>query len=136
MTNAERRLTRLEAHMDVDDHGMAWADVHHALQRQQARALLTLCQRLDVDPHDPRVVEALMWLVGDEPTRVRQDEEIIARWQRQQGITADTGGVRQRLTERLDEMARRATAQPSYGRLHSPGSEKKRPSVTDLDIAR
>jgi hypothetical protein len=110
MTNAERRLTRLEAHMDVDDHGMAWADVHHALQRQQARAVLTLCQRLDVDPRDPRVVEAVTWLIGDDPTRESQDREIIARWRRQQGIHADTGDVRQRFTERIDTMASRLQA--------------------------
>ena len=65
MTNYERRLTRLETQMDVHENGMAWADVHHALQRQTARARLTLCQRLDVDPRDPRVVEAVTGYVRD-----------------------------------------------------------------------
>ena len=93
--------------MDVDEDRMAWADVHHALQRQQARVRLTLCQRLDMDPHDARVVGALTWLIGDDPTRKSQDREIIARWRRQQGIHADTAAVRQRFTERIEVMARR-----------------------------
>jgi hypothetical protein len=110
MTNYEQRLTILEVHLDGHENSVAWADVHHALQRQTARARLTLCQRLDVDPRDPRVVEAVTWLIGDDPTRESQDREIIARWRRQQGIHADTGDVRQRFTERIDAMASRLQA--------------------------
>ena len=107
MTNYERRLACLEACLTVHDNDVAWADVHAALMRQQARVRLTLCQRLDVDPHDPRLVEALTWLVGDDPAQVRQDKDIISRWRRQQGITVDTSAVRPRLTARLEAMARR-----------------------------
>jgi hypothetical protein len=107
MTNYKRRLTRLETHIDVDEDRMAWADVHHALQRQTARALLAMGNRLGVDPNDPRLVEALTWLMGDDPARVAQDVEIITRWRRQQGITIDTGEVRQHLSACLEAMARR-----------------------------
>ena len=107
MSHLERRLSRLEAQRDVGDDGVAWADVHHALQRQTVRARLTICQRLGVDPRDPRMVEAITWLVGDDPACIAQDADIIARWRHQQGIPADRGDVRQRVTERLDEMARR-----------------------------
>ena len=112
MTNDERRLACLEARLTVHD-GVAWADVHAALMRQQARARLAIGKRLDVDPRDPRMVEALTWLVGDDPARVAQDADIITRWRHQQGIPADTGEARQRVTERLDAMARRLQACPS-----------------------
>ena len=63
-----------------------------------------------MDPRDPRMVEALTWLVGDDPARVSQDAEIITRWRYQQGLPADTGNVRQRVTARIDTMARRQQA--------------------------
>jgi predicted glycoside hydrolase/deacetylase ChbG (UPF0249 family) len=113
MMNHERRLTRLEAQRDVDTDCVAWADVHAAMMRQQARARLAIGQHLDLDPGNPCLVDALMWLSGDNPARIAQDVEITARWQRQHGIRADTGDVRQRFTERLDAMTRRLQACPS-----------------------
>ena len=107
MTHHERRLRTVEARLTVHENGVAWADVHLALMRQQARARLTICQRLDVDPNDPRVMDAMTWLVGDDPLRVSQDMETIAQWRRAQGIPADTGEARQRVTTRLEAMARR-----------------------------
>jgi len=110
MPDIERRLTRLAMHLTRDEDRLAWADVHNALARQQARARLAVCRRLDVDPHDSRVMDAMSWLGGDDPARVAQDVETIARWRRQQDIPAEAGEARQRLAERLDEMARRLQA--------------------------
>ena len=84
--------------------------MHQALARQQARARLTLCQCLDVDPRDARLMDAMTWLVGDDPLRVAQDVDTIARWHRAQGLPEDTGDIRQRLAQRLEAIARRQGA--------------------------
>jgi hypothetical protein len=107
MGNLERRLMQLETRMTSDADHVPWADVYAATRRQQARALLALAKRLGMDADDLRLREAMSWLQGDDPLRVRQDAEMVARWHRQQGITVDTAGARQRITARLALMARR-----------------------------
>jgi hypothetical protein len=108
MRHLARRLARLETHVDRHEDRLPWAEVHAALSRQQARVRLALCQRLGVDAGDPRVVEAMTWLVGDDPVRVAQDAEILARWRRVHGRREAPEEVRQRLAQRLEAMARRA----------------------------
>jgi hypothetical protein len=115
MTDVQRRLARLEAQMNRQADRLVWADVHAAEARQRARVCLALGKRLGVDASDPRMVDARMWLTGDDPAQVAQDAELVARWSRQQGIPADTGEVRQRVTERLEVMARRLVSAPHKG---------------------
>jgi hypothetical protein len=107
MAHLARRLTRLETHLSRADAGLPWADVHDALARQQARARLTLCRRLGVDSRDPRLVDAVTLLLGDDEARSAHDAELIARWRRVHGLDDDPGEVRQRLAQRLEAMARR-----------------------------
>jgi hypothetical protein len=103
MTDVQRRLQRLEAH----DTRLAWADVHTALMRHQARARLAICRRLGIDDGDTRLVDAMDGLQGDTPDLARQDGETVAHWQRRHGVTIDRQGARRRITARLDAMARR-----------------------------
>ena len=99
MAEIERRLTRLETQLAPDEARLVWADMHNALAWLQARARLAVCHRLDVDARDPRVIDAMSWLGGDDPALVTQDVETIARWRRQQGIPAEAGEARQRLAK-------------------------------------
>jgi hypothetical protein len=124
MGTLQRRLTRLERALDRRTDSLPWADVSHALVRQQARARLKLCQCLGVDAGDRRVVEAISLLAGDDEALIAQDAEIIARWQRQQGLTIDLAEIRQRLARRLEAMARRLQA----CRSSSPPCPGARPS--------
>jgi hypothetical protein len=110
MANLKRRLSQMEMRLTPAEDRLAWLDVHDAVARQQARARLTLCRRLGVDTRDPRVVEAVTRLAGDDEARIAEDAEIIARWQRQQGMTIDLAEIRQRLAKRLDAMACRLQA--------------------------
>jgi hypothetical protein len=110
MNHYERRLRIVEERLTVQDNDVAWVDVHGALTREQARIRLAIGNSLGVDPADPRLLNAQAWLVGDDPAQAGQDEEIIARWRRQQGITVDAGQARQRVIERLEAMARRLHA--------------------------
>jgi hypothetical protein len=58
-----------------------------------------------VDASDSRVAEAIMRLAGDDEARIARDAEIMARWQRQQGMTIDLAEIRQRFARRLEAMA-------------------------------
>ncbi len=107
MTNLQYRLSQLKMRLTRDDALRARADVHDALVRQGARARLKICQRLGVDASDPRVVEAVTRLAGDDAARSAHDAELIARWRRAQGIVEDAGEIRERLAQRLEAMARR-----------------------------
>jgi hypothetical protein len=133
MAALERRLTRLETPLTCDDDRLAWADVHQALVRQQARTRLTLCTRVGVDVQDPRVVEAMTWLVGDDPARMAQDVEFMARWPRQQGLTEDVGDVRSRLAPRLESLARR---QREHGSAEGWRSARLARERTDREVWR
>jgi hypothetical protein len=115
MANLARRLTRVETRLTCADTRLPWAEVHDALARQQARARLTLCQRLGVDANDPRVAEARSLLAGDDAARRARDAELIARWRRQQGLTEDLAEIRPRVTKRLEAMARRLGSAPHTG---------------------
>jgi hypothetical protein len=110
VTNLKHRLNHLARRLTPPEDRLAWLDVQAAMVRQQARARLTLCQRLGVAASDPRVADAITLLAGDDEARRVQDEEIIARWQRQQGLTEDLVGIRQRFTKRIESMARRLQA--------------------------
>ena len=113
MSDLARRLACVEAQMHQKADRLAWATVHAALSRQAARARLAIGHRLGMDARDPRLVDAMALLMGDEAAQVAQDMEMIARWHRQQGIPDESRGARERLAQRLDEMARRlASAQP------------------------
>jgi hypothetical protein len=110
MGKLEHRLTTLERRLTPPDTRLSWIDVHAAMMRQQARTRLKLCHRLEIEAHDHRVAEAISLLAGDDEVRIAQDEQLIARWHRQQGLTEDLVEIRQRFTKRIEAMARRLQA--------------------------
>ena len=111
MSDLARRLARVEAQMTQQADRLAWAAVHAARSRQGARARLAIGHRLGMDANDPRLVDAVTLLAGDTPAQADYDAETIARGRGQHGIPDESGGARERLAKRLEDMACRLAAQ-------------------------
>jgi hypothetical protein len=107
MRSVERRIEKLEAQRDRENERIRWPAVHAASQRQTARVRMKICRLLDTDETDPRFMHAAALLVDDSPALVALDAATVHRWHRQQGILPDHGGVRQRLMQSLEAVARR-----------------------------
>jgi hypothetical protein len=107
MTNLQRRMESLEEAMDRRDAQVAWPEVGAALRRQQARVRLKVCRRLGLDPDDCCVREAAALLIDDTAELTAQDAAMVQRWCRQEGIVTEHRGVRQRLMQKFDAIARR-----------------------------
>lgn len=67
MATDAHRLRRLEAAAHGRSDRLAWADVHAALTRQQAKARLMVYRAMRSDAADPRQAEALAMLRADSP---------------------------------------------------------------------
>jgi hypothetical protein len=114
VAHLKRRLATLEAQMAPHArHQVTWAEMHAAVQRQQARVRLKVCRRLGVEAMDPRVMRVEAQLVPDSPEQRAQDEETLDRWRQQQGRPPDHGEIRERIVQRLETMARRLGAERS-----------------------
>ena len=107
MANLRRRIESLEQAMDRRDAQVAWPEVGAALRRQRARVRLKVCRRLGLDPDDFRVREAAALLIDNTAALTAQDAAIVRRWCRQEGLVTEHRGVRQRLMQKFDAIARR-----------------------------
>jgi hypothetical protein len=110
MASFKDRLARLETSLTAADDPQPWAEVDAAQRRQTARVRLRLGRRLGLEASDPLMVEALTWLADDDPVRMAEDDGLIARWHHARGMTEHVRGARERLMQRLNEMARRLQA--------------------------
>ena len=105
----ERRIARLEAQNDsapsvVDAWQQAFLD---AIARRQARVRLRMAARLPgVEADHPAVVDARERLAGDSAAQAAEDETTIATWDAAHPWP-EHDGVRERLTARLELIARR-----------------------------
>ena len=98
MRSLNARLTALETRLGSPQ--TPWADLAAAIMRSQARARLKLCHLLDIDPEDPRLIEAAGHLTHDTDAQRQADEAIIHAYR----LPHDAGEVRTRIMQRLDEM--------------------------------
>ncbi len=89
---------------------LSWSAVWGAERRMQARTRLWIGRRLGALDTDPGMAEALMVLAGDTPEQAAHDEALGSRWRQTHGIVVDTSGARERILQRLDEMAERQQA--------------------------
>jgi hypothetical protein len=112
--NPLTRLAKLEAQLAASDERVAWAAVDAAMHRQQARARIKMCRLLGVDHDDARYAEAAAVLTDDGMALQAQDADTLARWRQQEGIVDETEGAKERLMEKIDEMAARlSTSHPT-----------------------
>jgi hypothetical protein len=108
MRNPRRRLERLEARI----RGVWPADVQAAKVRALARLRLKISVALDRGG-DPTFQADAVLLADNTLEQAAADTEILRHWARQHPVTLyPEDGVRERITAKLEEMARRLEAQP------------------------
>jgi hypothetical protein len=105
MNHLEKRLQRLEQVLP------RWpASVEAAQQRCLARVHLRIGEALG-KPDDPFVVKARATLIDNAPEQRQQDLETLQRWSRAHAeLSRGSEGARDRISARLDELARRMQA--------------------------
>jgi hypothetical protein len=105
MNHLEKRLQRLEQVLP------RWpASVEAAKQRCLARVHLRIGETLG-KADDPLVVKARGTLIDDTPEQREQDRETLRQWSRAHpDLSRGSEGARDRMSARLDELARRMEA--------------------------
>jgi hypothetical protein len=104
-----RRLDKLEARLDADE-APAWRVVDAALTRQTARIRLVVGERLGTAADHVVMIAARETLGVDTCEREAADLEVIHRWRRVHPTPEPPGDVRQRLLDKIEQIASRLAA--------------------------